>query len=244
MSVIFNGTNLESFFIVSDVARPLPEFRAASTRIDGADGESFDLMTLGPRECSFDLYAVDKSAQALQDAARLLTSIFMVREPKPLQFSDEKDPNGNQLRRYVVPVGSFDSEAFIRAGVWRCRFRSFDPFLYGISRSATLTAGTATQIDFGTYVSGRMLAPALVRATSTPSGSMYTIESGSGHIRYDAPFDGNTLVLDFEAQTATLSPALANASGLAFGSTFFPLTGTATVTASDDTALAWTDRWV
>ena len=231
MSVTFNSTNLESTFIISNVRRPLPEFRATSTRIDGADGEAFEA------------WAVNKSQQGLQDAARVLTALFSVREPKALQFSDEKDPAANQLTRYAVPRGSFDSEAFIRAGMWECRFVSYDPFLYGIAKTESLVANTEKEIAFGTTVDGRMKAPALVKATSTPTGSYYTLACGDDYVKYEATFNSNTLVLDFEAQTATLTPAVSGAGGLTFGSSFFPLSGTKTLLATANTTLQWTERW-
>lgn len=246
MSVTFNNTNLETSFIVSNVRRPLPEFRSTATKVDGADGEAFDLLTLGPRECMFDVYAIDKSQTGLQDAARILTALFSVKEPKVLQFSDEKDPAANQLKRYAVPTGSFDETAFIRAGMWECRFISYDPFLYGISKTANLAANTDTEVQFGTTVDGRMKAPALITAITTPSATSYTLTAGTKYVKFDVPdgFSGSTLTLDFKSQTASLSPARTNATGLSFGSSFFPLSGTVTLNATAATALSWTERWL
>lgn len=238
-TVTFNGVDISALFMVADMSRPLPEFRDSSTTVEGADGDSFDALTIGPRECSFTVISAHRTMRELQDDARELMAVLAVREPKPLTFSDERDRDGVQLVRYAVPTGSFDAQEFVRAGQWTLRFRQHDPYLYGKPRSVVLAANEAQRVDVGGN------APAIPLATTAPRASSYLLRSGSGYISYFAPFDGNsTLTLDFAELTARLSPALEGAKGLQTGSRFFEFAGVTSLFATAQTTVSWTERWL
>lgn len=233
----FNGYRFDRKFKAFCDSRPLPEFVDASVKIDGANGESFESLTLGVREFSITLVALNKTAKSLQTLARELTGVLAVASPKPFMFGDEVDGDGKQLVRYAVPTGVFDSEDFVRAGRWTGQFKQHDPYLYGKSRSVVLKANQPQKINVGGN------AETWPYAVAKPRGSRYTL-SGNGSIVFDAPFSGNTLSIDFENQVARLSPNVANAAGLQTGSRFYPMRGTVTLTANAQTTLSWSERWL
>jgi predicted phage tail component-like protein len=130
LKAAYNGYMLTDYFVLSNLKRPLPDFRAVSTEINGRHGESFDDATIGTREVSFQLVFKQTSKYTIQDAARTLADMLATRTPQSLIFSDGKTRENKQLVRYAVPIGAFDAEEFIRAGRWTCRFVQHDPFLY------------------------------------------------------------------------------------------------------------------
>ena len=239
--VTFNGKNLTKSFFLGELSRPLPEFRDVTTQIEGADGESFDGITVGVREVSFTLTAKAKTPRAVQNLARKLMSWFAVSTPKPLTFSDELDGEGIQLVRYAVPTGSFDAEEFIRAGRWTCRFKQPDPYLYGkVHESVILPAGASVKLATG----GNATTYAVAKAKMPNSANSYTISNGKQSIEYAADFSGETVTVDFEKQTVRVSPSISGAPGLQVGSRFFGMRGDEQLTASHRTTLAWVERWL
>lgn len=239
-NVDFNGTSLSKLFSVVDVSRPLAEYRDASTKVEGADGEAFDALTIGVRECSFSVVACNKSKQGLHAAARTLAKIVTVREPSKLMFSDEVDDDGTRLYRLAVPVGTFDYDEFVKSGRWHLSFRQHDPYLYGKARSVVLKANQPQAISVGGNAPETW-----PTATATPSGSTYTlgVENGQG-IVIKAPFSGQKLTISFKTEKITVKPAVQNAEGLQIGSRFFPLAGRMTLIASSETTLSWRERWL
>lgn len=241
MTIKFNGYDLGKKFVIANVKRPFPAFRVGTTQVEGADGDLFDALTVGPRECSFDLYAKANTRQELQFLVRELARHLLVREPKRLVFSDEIDPNDNktQLYRLAVPDGTFDFEGIIRDGKWTCRFLMPDPFLYGQPRTETLTDGQQRTID----VRGNAPALPTAKAIVKEGKSRYSLTSKNGHIEYQADFTEDTeLTLNFERQTVKTS---ADGDGLTTGSAFFEFSGSIALRADGgDTVISWTERWV
>lgn len=233
--VTFNGVNLSARFVIADIKRPLPEFRDTSSTVEGMDGEFFDALTVGPRECSFSVVAAHKSASELQTLARELMALMTVRKPSALTFSDEVDKDGFQLTRYAVPTGSLDAEEFIKAGRWTFTFKQHDPYLYGKQRSVVLKANAAQKVEIGGN------AECYPTATSYASGSYYKLSSGNYSVRFDGPLSG-LLTVDFAAQK--VSNASSSAAGLHTGSRFFAFSGTMVLTASHQTTLKWRERWL
>lgn len=259
LSVSFGGHVLTKKFIVANVKRPLPNFRADSTQVAGRHGESFDDATVGTRECSFEvIYAGGRkaTAQDIQDAARTLADALMTRVERRLVFSDEKTRTGKQLVRYAVPIGSFDVEEFIRAGQWKCRFKQHDPFLYN-DEVKPVTLKTKKSISIGGNV------PTYLTVTARPSdgAKQFWIRNNSNKktVYFKAEFDGSAvLTLDFETGKATLSELSSRfdatkVEGLLTKSRFFSVGGTETMSdkakpieleASCKCQLSWRERWL
>ena len=239
VTMTFNGYDFSRDFIPLCDSRPLPEFRDTSTVVSGADGESFDGLTVGTREFTITLVAVNKEPKALQTCARTLMDVLAVRSPKAFTFSDERDSDGTQLVRYAVPTGAFDAQEFIKAGKWTCRFKQHDPYLYGKSRSVVLKPNQAQKISVGGNV------PTWPTVTSKPSGSYFTISDGSNrYVKFAAAFNGSTtLTLDFEKSRASLSASLTG-SGLLVGSRFFEIDDTVELKATSTTTVSWHERWL
>lgn len=238
--VSFDGVDLGSSFAVGEQRRPLPEFRAASTVIDGADGEAFDDLTVGVRECSMRLTALDRSPVELQRAARSLAGLFAVRRPAPLRISDEVDSYGTQLTRYAVPVGSFDADEFVRTASWVVTFRSHDPFLYGRPRSVVLRASGRITVDAGGN------AVAYPRVTLMPPAgwdgyaSMRIWRGPEVALRPASRFGGGPIEVDM----ASLSFSSFETCGLVPGSRFFGLSGRQVLCSSVPATVSWVERWV
>lgn len=233
IGVSFNGVTLSDVGVVGELLRPLPEFRPSATTISGRDGDVFDGITVGPRECGFTLTALDRSTSGLQAFARSLMYVLAVSEPAALTFTDELDSDGNQLTRYAVPTGAFDFESFVRAGRWPLRFVQHDPYLYGKERSDILPANSYKEVNFGGN------APVYPIATATPSSGTYTINNTARHVTLKGSY-GTQLTLDFAAQTIDTDGSCS----LQTGSRFFPCRGTMQMRATAQTTLEWAERWL
>lgn len=245
-TITFNGVNLTNplngtkpRLVITDVKRPLASYESSSTKVEGADGELFDMQQIGVRECSFALVADKLSRREIQLMARKLASVLAVRSPKRLCFSDERDNDGNQLVRYAVPDGAFDMDEFIRAGKWTLKFKQHDPYLYGKYRSVVLKANQAQTVNAGGN------AETWPTAVSHPSGSTYTlgVQGGRG-ITIAAPFSGQELIISFERERITCTPAIANAAGIQTSSRFFPMNGSMKLISNNKTTLSWYERWL
>lgn len=244
VTVKYNGVKLTDLFIVGEQKRPLPEFRVSTTAIEGVDGESFDGMTIGLRECSFTVTAISKTKRGLQDAARVLASALSVREPKRLVFSDEKDPDKNQLFRLALPTDSFDSREFIRAAQWTCRFVQPDPYLYGKERSIVLRSHTPKQVDTGGNTYAWPTAVATFKSKGGNS-SEYEFWVNNDKVVFRAPWaKGAKLTVNAKNQLVRLSPAASGAKGLQTGSRFAPMEGRVTLYATAPTTVTWRERWL
>jgi predicted phage tail component-like protein len=244
LTVKFNGYDFSKKFIIADVKRPFPEFRASSTQIDGADGEWLDAMTVGARECSFALVAKANTAQELQYLARELARVLLMREPENLTFSDELDPNDKktQLVRKAVPDGVFDFEEFIKAGRWTCHFKMPDPYLYRKEKTSKLIKASK-QLTF--EVGGNAPAANVVATATPPNGkTSYQLVTSDAHLVYKANFTGaQTVKFDFDRQTAKVTGNIGD--GLTTGSSFFVLDGTMTIkSVNADTTITYYERWL
>ncbi len=237
MKISYNGVNLSRDFECFVTSRPMPEFIADTSTVPGLDGEEFGSLTIGTRECEIQVIALDRaSSEEIQQAARTLMAALAVREPSKLVLGDEKDRDGNQLHRLAVPIGSFDMEEFVRAGRWTLRFKQFDPYLHGKSRSMQFSGSTVIETG-GNAESWPVI-------ESTPTGSSYTISGNGKHVTYAAPFNGSTRITMFtKAQTCRLSSDIGG-EGIQVGSRFFPLQGTMTLSASSPTTISWDERWL
>lgn len=237
--VTFNGQRLNDWFGVSNPKRPLPEFRVVTSGIEDMDGDNFDGITVGKRTCSFEVAVKDKTRQGLQDAARKLMSVFTVRKPAKLTFSDEKDADGIQLVRYAVPTGQFDADTFYSVGKWSCAFEQADPHLYGKERSVFIAANSSSTFGVG---GNAEVFPKVVAKTS---GSSYRItRQGGNFIQYEGNLGNKTLTLDFDKQTCALAPSDANARGLNVNSRFFEFKDQMTISVTAPTTINWTERWL
>ena len=242
IAVEYNGVKLTDSYHIGNIRRPMPEFRMAATEIDGADGSSFAEQTVGPRRCSFEIvYSGAKTARALQDAARELFAVFLVREPAALKFSDERDSGNTQLVRYAVPNGTFDMEEFKKLGRWRVELTQPDPYLYGKKHSGVVIPANKTlKVAIGGNADTYLTAKATVA-----SGASYAIRIVNGSkLEYAAAFSGQTVTVNMRTQTVRVSPAISGADGILTGSRFFAVAGTAKLLATHRTEISWRERWL
>ena len=239
MKVRLGDVQLNEEFDVFVTKRPLPEFRASGTTIYGRNGEDFENATIGTRTVELTLVAHDNTKIGLQDAARRLTDIIAGHnEPVNLRIADEKDPDGNQLYRRVVPIGTPEYTPYVHAGMFVVKFKQFSPFLYGKQRTEVLTANQWKGFDTGgSYF-------AWPEITAYPSSSSYTIEKSGGEwLTYKAPMAGKKLIIDTHDQVAKCSPS-ASGDGLQIGSRFFSIEGAVLLKANAKTEITWRERWL
>lgn len=233
---------LSDDFICLVESRPLPEFKPTSTQVDGADGESFDTLTLGTRTFAITVvFKPEHDRKKRHKLARKLAGELLTREPKRFIFTDENADDGTQLYRMAVPNGVVDVERFVNAERWTIEFVQYDPYLYKSStRSVKLTRDWQT-VDVGGN------APTFpIAKCAKPSGKRYAlVASDVGAIEYEAPFSGsNLLTIDFANQTAKTENSIDGARGITLKSRFFEFSGTLIMCASDVTTLTWRERYI
>ena len=229
-------------FICIIKSRPLPEFKPTSTQVDGADGESFDALTLGTRTFAIEVvFKPEQTRKKRYELARKLAGELLTREPKRFIFSDENADDGTQLYRMATPSGIVDIETFVNAERWTITFDQKDPYLYKvITRSVKLTRDWKVVNVYGN-------APTFpIAKCAKPSGKRYAlVASDVGVIEYDAPFSGsNLLTIDFANQTVKTENAIQGADGITLNSRFFEFSGTLLMCASDLTTLTWRERYI
>ncbi|MBR2681420.1 MAG: phage tail family protein [Exiguobacterium sp.] len=231
---------LSDDFICIVESRPLPEFKPTSTSVDGADGESFDALTLGTRTFTITVvFKPEHDRKKRHKLARKLAGELLTREPKRFIFTDENDSDGNQLSRLAVPTGVIDIDAFVNTERWTIEFIQHNPFLIGKEVSVVLKPNESTKIK----VRGDVRALPLL--TANPTGTLYWLkDNDSNWLRFGGPFNGSTLNGNFAKQTLKLDPSVSGAEGLQAGSVFFEFKGSMYVKASHRTTLTWRERWI
>lgn len=242
----FGDYVLSDDFICLVKSRPLPEFKPSSTSVDGADGESFDALTLGTR--TFAIIVVFKPEQTRKqrhELARKLAGELLTRKPKRFIFTDENADDGTQLYRMAVPVGVVDVEEFVNTERWTIEFVQHDPYRYksGAMSTAKLKAKEWTEVIVGGN------APAFPIVKAKPTGTHYTIRTNAKNtrVKYSADF-GNTgtnqLTIDFKELTAKTDKTISGAAGLSTDSKFFTFSGTMNLYATDTTVISWRERYI
>lgn len=240
MKIKYNGVNLNDEFECFVVDRPLPEFRATGTTIYGVDGESFESATYGTREITIAVYAIDKTQRGLQRAARRLMEIIATHEEKKLVIGDERDFDGNQLFRKVVPIGAPEFTPYVHAGRFLLRFKQFDPFLHGRERVEQLMRMNQWQ-SFS--AGGNVEAWPVIKAR--PIGNTFTIEKyGGEHITFNGNIAGKMLTISTKKQTVKVEPAMTSGDGLQIGSRFFSIEDGVALRANCTVVVSWDERWL
>lgn len=239
-AVTFNGTDLTNRFIVGDQKRPLPEFRVSTMQVDGADGEVYGGSTIGPRFLSFRVTSIGRTPRQLQDDAKFLMALLAVRQPTALTISDERTEGNVQLVRYAVPTGSFDADEYVRAGSWVLQFVQPDPYLYGQTRTQSVTANTTTEI----FVDGNAPAEWEMHVVPSSGATSHTFNYGSHKVVFSGTFDGS-MALDVDSKTGVVETSVSGV-GLTSGTTIVPVeTGTVELLSSSGNAtFTWRERWL
>ncbi len=251
MKVRFNGVRLDEGFDVLVTSRPLPDFKASTTSIDGVHGEQFDSLALGTRECEVQLIAPDKGRDRLQFEARRLGKVLMVDEPKWLVFGDERDKEGNQLHRKAVPTGVPSWEEFMEAGRLTVRFLQPDPFLYGKDRTAIINPNEKVKVRVG----GNAPAWPVFRTEMTAPATYVLQNMGEGmHLKYRPVREclvrvnmRSHKVFEDELEAWSVHAGTTpnyTGEGLALGSRFWSVEGRVNLKANCVTKMTWTERWL
>lgn len=239
MKIKYDGVDLNEQFECFVVDRPLPEFRATGSPVNGVDGEIFENATYGTRQITIAVYAIDKTQRGLQRAARTLMGIIKTHEERKLVIGDERDFDGNQLYRKVVPIGAPEFTPYVHAGRFVIRFKQFDPFLQGKDRVERLRSNQMLAINTG----GNVEAWPII--TATPTSNTFTLQKlGGEHITFKGGIAGKKLTINMRRQIVKVEPDITTGEGLQLGSRFFSIDGAVGITANCPAEIAWTERWL
>lgn len=239
IKVKYNGTVLNDTFWVSNISRPSAPFDVETSKVQGMDGTVLDSLTYGERKCSFMLTLYDGSDRSLQDARRELMKLFAVRKPKWLTFSDERDPDGKQLRRLAVPDGTFDYDGFKRLGEWKVSMTQPDPYLYGDKADPNLKANRAKTIN----LKGEEVYPTIEMFPKSGRTAAIEFEDVNGG-RKVTVIPNTTFRNPVEIDMEKLSVSAKDAVTLGTSSVMFPLTDGMKVRCNVDATMHWRERYL
>ncbi len=237
-TVTFDGVELTSMFVVSDLRRPLAPRNVALVDVPGRDGSLFANATQATFEVSMTLTVRSRDLRERSAAVRALAALLTVPEPRPLAIGDD-----GGLYYMAIPSSDQDGERFVNAERFEVKFTCPDPWLYGEVRTATIPSGGSVEVEVGGT------APTWPTITAAATGGtqdswIVTMEDGSGiyaaipsgaEQAVDADCGARTLMVNREV--AMLPPAY-DWPRLTPGShtlTMTQGTGDATVT--------WQERW-
>ena len=207
-TVTFDGVELTSLFVVSDLRRPLAPRNVALVDVPGRDGALFANATQATVEVSMTLTVRSRDLQERSAAVRALAALLTVPEPRPLAISDD-----GGLYYMAIPSSDQDGERFVNAERFEVKFTCPDPWLYGEVRTATIPSGGSVDVEVGGT------APTWPTITASATGGsqgswIVTMEDGSGiyaaipsgtELEVTADCGARTLMVNREA--AMLPPA-------------------------------------
>lgn len=146
-TVTFDGFDLTSFYIVSDLRIPLLPRSPSFVEVPGMDGALFTGVRNARRTITMTLTVRADDAEGREEAARALAAALAVSEPKPLAIDDDDG------RYYLVlPVSNSDGTRYRHHASFDVSFEAYDPVAYGAERAVTVpSGGLATFLVGGTY---------------------------------------------------------------------------------------------
>lgn len=124
--VYFGGVELTEYCYVSDLRTSLLPRRIGLAEVPGMDGSLFTGAQCDARVITLTLTLVDSDLTARQEATRLLSTILLVDEPEPLQFSFD----GGKYYM-AIPQSNDDATRFLTATSFEVEFVCPDPVMYG-----------------------------------------------------------------------------------------------------------------
>lgn len=240
MKIEYDGVRLDEEFDVFVTDRPLPEYKASGTNIYGVDGEDFGNLTVGTRKVELTFVLHDKRKRGLQRDARRLAEILGTRGEHKLKIGDERDKDGNQLRRIVTPIGTPELREYRNDLIQVVKFKQFDPFLYGIGQVKKLSHNMWRSFETG----GNVEAWPIIKAK--PVSNTFTIEKfGGEHITFKGDITGKKLIINTQRQIVKVEPDITTGEGLQLGSRFFSIEGGVTMrTNAMEAYVSWDERWL
>lgn len=236
MSVTFNGTDLESLCVVSNVRRSISLREPQLIEVPGMDGAILGRNNLAPMTIEMDLVVMGDPATRepiLRDLGELLNTQGLA----SLEFSDDDGkhfmaaPSGNIITRYV-------DGAVIESVSFVCP----DPVMYGDQDSVTMSSASETITVGGNYPTR----PVITCASATNGGGgVWGIQVDSGeYARVDLAASNVAVKIDCEAREAfeggvsTLITLSSDWLELAPGNHTITLVGTGYP------KIEWSERWL
>lgn len=235
MSIYFNGVDLESLCVVSNVQRTISLRDPQLIDVPGMDGAILGLANLVPMTIEMDLTVLgtpDVREPILRQLGELLNSGLSA-----LEFDDDDGkyflavPSGNVITRYV-------DGAVIEAVSFVCP----DPVMYGDTDTVTMASASETITVKGNYPTK----PRITCASATNGGGgVWGIQvDGGDYLRLELASSNVSVDVDCAARTAyegsvTTLPTLASDWLI-----LTPGTHTITLVGTGYPTIEWSERWL
>ena len=236
MSILFNGTDIESLGVVSNVRRSISLRDPQLITIPGMDGALLGLNNLAPATIEMDITVIGDPATRepiLRDLGELLNTQGLA----PLEFDDDDGKHlmatcsGNVITRYVDG-----------ATIESVTFTAPDPVMYGDQDSVTMASSSETITVGGNYPTKPRITCA--SATNGGGGSWGIQIDGGEFLRIELASSGVSVDVDCETRTAyegsvTTLPTLSSD-----WLTLTPGSHTVTLTGTGYPTIEWSERWL
>lgn len=199
--VVFDGHDLTSRFLITDIQRPKPTFEA--TMSDNPAGGSFLMgVRRGAGEISLSLH-VKGGSKDRQNAIRELTSWLNVDGVREMSFSDDMG-----LTYLAVPNGSTDAQSLYFREIITVKFAVPYPYMLGETRTATVPSGGSVQASVG----GTLPALPVINTTTavrSNSTNLWGLQvDGGDYVHIPVPVStASTIAIDCMERTSTVNNA-------------------------------------
>lgn len=203
MTLLFNGHDFESLFIVGEPSISILNYQSKTVESDSKNGSTVIGKTWGNSTVAFTL-VVEGSASERRDKLSTLGAWLDVDEPKPLVLPDNPD------RYYMaVPDGALELNRAIGAEYAQITFLVTEPDSYGKERTVTVpSGGSVTFIVGGTAKTYPRITANAVRSASSQVWGIRLDEGDYVHIATGAAA-ARAIVADCENRTLTIAGAVA-----------------------------------
>jgi len=231
----FDGHDLDSLFVVSEVERGLAPWEPTLVDVPGRHGSLLAATRATAVTVTATLYARAATREGRQTSMRTLASWLAVDGARQLVLGDE-----GGLRRMAVPTDTAPLSQWIDADAVQVTFVCPDPRLWGEHGTATVST-TATVTVGGTAPTAPTIRATAAQAgdggfwrLADETGACVYVELGSGTHAIDADCAARTLAVD--GATVALPPAFD-------WPTWAAGEHTLTLTGSGAATVEWDERW-
>lgn len=201
MTLMYDGHDFESLFIVGDPEISILNYQPKTVESDSKNGSAVIGKTWGDSTVAFTL-VVEGSADERRNKLSALGSWLNVDEPKPLVLPDNPD------RYYLaVPSGALELNRGIGAEYAQLTFAITEPASYGRERTVTVpSGGSVTFYVGGTY-------PTYMRITAnagrSSGGSTWGLRLDEGDFLHIYCLNPSTVEADCEKRTLVVNDNVA-----------------------------------
>ena len=238
--VIFNGFDLTSHYLVSDLKASLLPRIINTVEVSGRDGSVLTGVTHTARTITMTLTVRAKDIEDRQMAARMLAAALAVDEPKPLILSID-----GGLYYMAIPNAEAEGERYRHATRFEVSFIVPDPVAYGTERSVTVPSGGSVTFEVGgTYPTMPQVSAANAK---NGSGGFWRLRMEDGSYLIASIPSGVTtapVVADCAKRVLRVNNSVALLDPAADWLVFEPGAHTLTMTGTGAAVVTWVERWL